>query len=47
MKHNWNLKRARLQGILVLMSVMIFAISTGMQAQCTASNTAFQLKYNV
>lgn len=42
MKHNWNLKRARLQGILVLMSVMICAISTGMQAQCTASNTAFQ-----
>ena len=42
MKHNWNLKRARLQGILVLMSVMICAISTGMRAQCTASNTAFQ-----
>ena len=42
MKHNWNLKRARLQGILVLMSVMFCAISTGMRAQCTASNTAFQ-----
>ncbi|MGN0233255.1 MAG: DUF3108 domain-containing protein [Bacteroidaceae bacterium] len=42
MKYDWNLKKTGLQGILVLVYVMLMMVSTGVYAQCSATNTAFK-----